>query len=415
MICDALSKDGRIRVYPAWLRGDKPGSGGDLFQFDKQQYDVILLGDVSARQLRAANPNALAAIERSVFEKRTGFLMTGGYVTFGNGDWKGTEIEKLLPVDLSLGVKGQIEKPVKMVPTEAGLRRFSHVLRLADRKEDNVQAWNKLHELDGITRLGPPKDLATVLAVTDDKEPLPVLVAQPYGSGRTLAFAGDTTHRWVRDPQTQQLHDRFWRQVVIWLAQQEEAAGNVWVKPDIRRLPARSDLGFQVGLRSKGGIDLPDGSYQVEVIGPGEARTEVHTARVGNEDRGTFTRTEAPGEYRLVVRGRGKDADGEEVSGEATARFLVYEDDVEMTRRAADHEFLKKLAAAGGGQFHRAEEMTAFLRQLQQQPLTQGKPKVELWPNWRATTRSPFFLWFFLAFVALLTGEWILRRRWEMV
>jgi hypothetical protein len=46
----------------------------------------------------------------------------------------------------------------------------------------------------------------------------------------------------------------------------EDATGNVWVRPDTRRLAARNDLGFQVGLRGKGGgPDLRDGKYEVEV------------------------------------------------------------------------------------------------------------------------------------------------------
>jgi uncharacterized membrane protein len=385
----------------------------DLFQLQQKQYDVIIFGDVTAAQVRAVDPNALASIEQLV-QKGAGFMMLGGYSSFGNSDWKGTEIEKLLPVDLS--VRGQEEQPVRMTPTEAGLRRFGYILRIAD-GQDVAKAWAKLPKLDGITTLkASGSGIDTVLATADGDPNRPVLVTQNYGQGRTLAFAGDTTHRWVRDEAGLQAHSRFWRQTVIWLARQEDAEGTVWVRPDTRRLPLRGELGFRVGVRSKGGVELKDGTFKVEVVGPGDVRTPVPTARGGAEERGTFTKTDAPGEYRVVVQGEAKDpSTGEVVRGEASARFLVYQDELELMRRAADHDFLKKLAAAGGGEFHRAEELPDFLSKLYNEPARQARAKLDLWPNWRGTQRSPFFVGFFLAFVALLAGEWVLRRRWGLV
>jgi uncharacterized membrane protein len=419
LICDALSRDPRIRLHPVWLRGDKPldPGTGDLFQFDRQQYDVIVLGDVTAAQLRAVNPQAPVAIEKQVKEG-AGFLMMGGYTTFGNGDWQGTPIEALLPVDLA--VRGQEEDPVKIVPTDAGLRRFSYLLRLDDAKDARL-AWDKLPKLEGMTRLGPPRELGTVLAESAGASRAPVLVTANYGKGRTLAFAGDTTHRWVRSPELKQMHSRFWRQLVIWLARQEDAEGSVWVKPDVRRLPVRAELGFSVGVRSKGGVDLADGKYKVKVVGPGGTAIEVPTANGPNDTRGSFPRTDVPGEYRIEVQGEAKDPTlGQDVRGEAAARFIVYAEDLEMTRRSADHEFLRKLSAAGGGEFHRVEDLPRFLEKLQHDPLARAKPKTRRWPDWSDAQRdprapSPFRIGFFVLFVVVVSGEWLLRRRWGLV
>ena len=125
-------------------------------------------------------------------------------------------------------------------------------------------------------------------------------------------------------------------------------------------------------MRSKGGVDLKDGTYKVEVVGPDGVKTPVPTARTATEDRGAFVKTDAAGEYRITVRGEAKDpSSGEVVNGETSARFIVYDEDIEMSRRAADHDFLKKLAAAGGGDFHRVEELPAFLRRMQTENLAQ--------------------------------------------
>ena len=262
----------------------------------------------------------------------------------------------------------------------------------------------------------PRNELGVVLARADDTEKgNPLLVAGVAGEGRVLAFAGDTTWRWKRSPETVEMQRRFWQRMAIWLAKQDETEGSVWVVPDTRRLPIRKDLGFNVGMKSKTGAAITNGTYKAEVIGPNGERTPVMTTRSGTEQRGTFTKADTAGEYRLEVTGEGKDDKDEVVSGKATVRFLVYDDDVEMQRRAADHDFLDKLAKAGGGKLHPADELPGFFRELQNQSNAGRCAKLNLYPNWRTTTRSPFLGLFFLLFVMVVSGEWLLRRRWGMV
>lgn len=416
LICDALSTDPRIRLYVAWRRSDEPApEHADLFNFEKQHYDVIILGDVSPRRLTGGNAGVLTAIQELVGEKGTGLLMMGGYESFGNSDWIGTPIEKLLPVELN--VKGQLDERIRIEPTEKGLAHY--VMRLADSLDANRALWRKLPELDGMTPLGKERPGATVHAVRAGTEE-PVLVGKSFGAGRVLAFAADTTWRWQRlgQPKSSEgidAHARFWKQLVFWLAKQDEAAGTVWIKPDVRRLGTGSKLGFGVGLRGKGGLAIKDGQFEVVAIDPNKAETVVPTAGEQGTERGAFWKTDAPGEYRLVVRGRGKDVDGQAIGGEATARFLVYQDDAELLRRAADHDFLTKLAHAGGGEFARAQELRPFLQQLQAHTLPENAPKLNLWPEWRRTTMTGFLPGFLLLFVLVLCLEWFLRRLWGLV
>ncbi|MFO0840982.1 MAG: hypothetical protein U0797_01105 [Gemmataceae bacterium] len=418
LICDALSADPRIRVTPVWVRG---GRAPRLRLLDEQPFDVILLGDVTLAQLRSLDPDAPAKIRKQV-ERGAGLMVLGGYVNLGNGNWQGSELERLLPVDLD--EREQIDKPVRMVPTEDGLRRARYVLRLDDHP-DLHRAWATLAKLDGMTVLKLPAKrtgLELVLAETEDRRPL--LVTSPYGgkpgneagAARVLVFGGDTTYRWVRGEEGQRLHERFWRQVVVWLARQEDAEGTLWVRPDVRRLPVRSELGFAVGLRGKGGgPDVRDGKFEVEVVGPDGTRSPVPLMRSPTQTRGVFGGTKQPGVYRITVKGEGKDPSGGVVSGESSARVIVYDEDVEMARPAADPEFLKKLAAAGGGEALRVEQLADYLNRLAEQPLEHGQARMELRPDWRTTSRSPFLVWFFVTFCVVVSLEWGLRRRWGMV
>lgn len=415
-IYDALARYApRINVTPVWIRGGKAAPSRIL---DEQQFDVILLGDVSAAQLRSLDPQAIEKIEQQV-RRGAGLMVLGGYVNLGNGNWQGTALEKLLPVDLS--ENEQFDKPVRMLPSEDGLIRARYILGLDDNPEVR-SAWEKLARLDGMTVLKLPttrSPLDAVLAETEDKRPL--LVTRTYGTkgeaaSRVLVFGGDTTYRWIRDEKSQQLHERFWRQVVIWLARQEDAEGSVWIKPDVRRLRVGSELGFSVGLRGKGGgPDLREGVFSVELTDPDGVKSIVPILQSATQNRGTVTETKKPGIYRLTVRGEGKDPSGGVISGESSARIIVYDDDLELTRPAADPEFLRKLAVAGGGEALRVEELVDFLARLANEPTDQVGQSIEWYPDWRTTRRSNFFVLFFLIFCAIVSLEWGLRRRWGLV
>ena len=117
-----------------------------------------------------------------------------------------------------------------------------------------------------------------------------------------------------------------------------------------------------------------------------------------------------------LVTATGKAADGKEVKGEAAARFLAYPETTdEMLRKAADHDVLRKIASAGGGQFHRLEDLPGFLRELKAQPIESVKPKPKYLPDWRVDHSKGFLPVWLAVFVALLGTEWGLRRLWGMV
>jgi hypothetical protein len=403
-ICDVLRQDaGRMTLRPVWLRGaDEEAGARDLFEFERRQYDVVLLGDVTPAQL---GTKALSEIEKIV-ERGGGLLFYGG---------------PLFPVEL--GGSEQIEGPVKVLPTPDGLRDFAYILRLGARVEDAETEWAKLKELHGANRLTLPQDrsLIKVLAVSRKDEPL--LVAREYGRGRVLAFAGDTTNLWIRSPETKQLHAQFWRQLVMWLAHQDQAEGSLWVKPDTRGIPLRSDLGFTAGLRSKNGVEVTSPTLQARVFGPGEGSkefVEVPLRRDAEGQRGVFQAKDPggayrkPGVYRIEVTGEGKGPDGETVRGTDSARFVIEDEDVENLHQAADPRYLANLARAGKGKDYRPEDLGRVLKELQERSESRLKLMLRPVPDWQARTGSPFPVVFLLLFAAVLTAEWVLRRIWGM-
>ncbi|HYT93444.1 MAG TPA: hypothetical protein VEL76_32300, partial [Gemmataceae bacterium] len=264
----------------------------------------------------------------------------------------------------------------------------------------------------------------------------PLLVAWGAGKGRTMVFGADTTWRAWRRPTPDfktdsiKAYERFWKQVILWLAHREDADGNVRVMPDVRRVAAggHNRVGFTVEARGKGGLLVPDAVFKVKVIGPNKEEFEVAIAQEDGKERGYFWKTDKAGDYQIEVQGFSKD--GKENLGLGKAKFLAYAEDLENQRPAADHEFLRKLAAAGGGTAYLGGEdrMVEFLETLLGQPLLPTRGRAEEWPDWKldpgpdagfgdqvAAFWASGLLACFVLFVAFLCAEWYLRRRWGMV
>jgi uncharacterized membrane protein len=426
-----LSRDPRFRVHYAELLQDRPpgAAGADLLSFKNQHYDVIVIGDISASRFSAGNPEVFRQVKHLVEEKQVGLLMLGGYETFANSDWQLVpEMAALLPVELNR--PGQVDAPVHFRPTAAAFQDY--VLGPPSRLDDALAPWEALPALDGRTRLGQVREGATVYATDDAREPL--LVGRQVGSGRVLAFGGDTTWKaWRRSALAIKVYDEFWRQIMLWLAQKEKAGGKVTVEPDSRRLAAGvgSRLGFTVHIRGKSGKeeDVKDVRIAAKVIGPNKDETEVPVLPERGEYRGGSWRTKAAGEYLIRVTASAIDVDGTPINDVAEAKVLGYAEDLESLRPAADHEFLAKLASAGGGKLRQGTEaeVEKYLEQQYARPLAQRRPRAELCPEWRRDPPSAAAddqvgaLWasgtlacFFL-FAALVCAEWFLRRRWGMV
>jgi uncharacterized membrane protein len=432
----ALLPDKRFRVFEVKrLQEAKPGTTQpDWYQFGKRKYDVIVIGDISASRFAEGEPDVFRKIHDMVLNDGAGLLMLGGRETFANSDWQrpaASKLAELLPVKLT--VPGHFESPVRLMLKSS--KEPGYLLTLTNDLAKNQELFATVFDkLDGMTRLGIPYEVATqVLATRDGQDP--ILVSADRGKGRTLAFGAEDTYRaWTRaakasrgqqkDKEAVAAYQRFWRQVMLWLAHQEQAEGAIRVLPDVRRVSADAPggLGFTVEMIGKGGLPMKDARFKVKAIGPNKEELDVPTGKEDGKERG-HVRATAPGEWSIVASVDGpKEKPGE-------AKFLVFAEDVENLRPAADHEFLRKLAQAGRGKFFLADEhkFAALLDELRAQQAEAAKPKLQLWPDWRRNPASDSLsdqmetLWnstalgCFLLFSTFLCVEWFLRRRWGMV
>src|SRR5262249_19373657 len=243
--------------------------------------------------------------------------------------------------------------------------------------------------LNGATILGKPVTGAQVFAEYREQ---PLLVGRKVNKGRTLAFGGSTTYLWIR-PRTggKDAHSRFWRQVVLWLAQQEDSDDNLRIRPETRRLRVGDKLAFGVQLYGKQGEEIKDAKYEVKIIDEKSGETPVSVlpgAQNPLEHRGEY-KPKRPGIYRIKASGKGHAPSGKEqkeVTGETEVRFIAYQDDAETTEKAANPDFLGELALAGGTQnYRRPGDLERLLNSLPSKPLPNPPPRPSKFPDWPTT------------------------------
>ena len=372
-------------------------------EFAKGKYDVIILGDVDSALF---GPADLAALRDRVREG-AGLLTLGGYHAYWPGGYNTTSLVEVLPF---VGTKDNtlrltpndvidtkrtdqhIITPLKMRPaTPFGIQ--SPLMQL-DAAEKNAAAWDKLPPLDGANVLPPLKQTARVLSDSPDGKPL--LVAQEVEAGRVLSFAGDSTWKWyLKGHQSE--HKRFWRQAIFWLARKAPDDA-VWVQLEQRRFMPGGRVEFTAGAKSSDGQPIADAAFTAEVVRPDGVKRPVALGRIAEKATGSFVDTSQAGDYTVVVTATQNGAP----LGQAKARFLVYEQDLELTNAAARPDLLASLAAmtqSAGGKALMPEQLPDVLRELQQKPrqvLVEREEKHTPWDDWR----------FLALFIALLTGEW---------
>lgn len=399
-----------MQVDFRWIDSTREGRAAwpiDLSRDLQAACNVFVIGDLDSSALR---PQDIEAIARNV-EQGAGLGMLGGFHAFEAGGWGSTPLQPALPFEPDRLARQAFDQPVReglhlkgplrMMPDQ----RFGGVsiLRLGRSDAESREAWQKLPPLTGANDLGRLVPSAKPLAVAPDGRPL--LVGREYGAGRVLAFAADSTWQWAMQGAIEQ-HRRFWRQMVLWLARQDDAENDsLWLRLAQRRIAPGITLEFDTGLTKPDGTQVTDASsLEAVVTSPSGLARPVRVGRRGETFAGAVGDFSEPGDWRITVTATRPD--GKALT--RSARFTVFRQDLELANPRANPLLMRQLAEATPGGVRMPEEIGDILDELRGKPAT-----FETLEQWSYT---PWDKWpMFLLVAMLLCSEWFLRKKFGLV
>jgi uncharacterized membrane protein len=386
------------------LKAGFPSREEDLFK-----YHAIVFGDIPKHFFTAEQ---LALVREFVSRRGGGFLMIGGSTAFDEA-YIETPIADLLPVTLvpEKELPAQLRGGAGKGNNPTGEKFHLHLtgdgeqdplLRMGPLGDLNVKWWEKMPALQGVNATGRRKAGATVLAVHPklrfQNEPLPVIAYQRYGRGRTMAVATASTWRWqMLMPHDDTSHERFWRQILRWLAQSSQ--DRIELRLDRTAYSTGEDVIAQIQVFDKAFKAVSDATVSLKITEPDGIRRDIRLIPSGEKEgilTGVFT-----------VRKEGvfeADISSETAAGKAseTLRFLVSGPHVEYHNAAMDAAQLKRIAGAGGGRFYTVDDAMRITEDATAlQKIITVKNEQDLW-NIPAV----------LVFLILILGlEWYMRRQ----
>jgi len=380
------------------LKHGYPKTRAELFK-----YDAIIFGSIEAAFFTTREMQNTAAF---VSQRGGGFLMLGGVPAFAEGGYQGTPIEPILPVELGHvneadpSARGGYRDRFRLQLTAEGYR--SPILQLSTDERENRELWDKLPELEGYNPLGKAKPGATVLAVhplSQRDNPRIILAHQRYGRGRTMVFATSSSWHWQMGmPHEDRSHERFWRQMLRWLAL--SAPKPVECALDKETYAPYEPVTINVDVRDSTYNYIENATIKAIITTPSGETVEVPFNWSSNgkvEYTGTY-HPDAEGLYRVAIQAHDKRG---RLLGQTEAAFYVEKSRAEFTRAQLQSGLLKRIAELTGGYYYHEEEAADLPDQISVMKSSYSKlVEHDLWD-------MPLV---FLLVVVLLTLEWSLRR-----
>lgn len=378
-----------------------------------EHYDVVILGDVNPYAI-SPDPSRCEEFMASLRE----FVERGGGLILGAGEYdnprafSGTPLEELLPVvlDAAGAAQAPADATVEFRPRLEDPAHPHEVVRLVQDVAQNRSLWEEAGGLRGfywyahVVRAKPgaqvllrhPTDANTHGA-------LPLLVGGYYPAGRTLFLAVDATWMW-RFRFGDRYHERFWRNAIRWVALGRLKSGDRRMQLDAQR--ARYNLDERITLEAR----VLDEDFR-----PSDApKLPVRLSDV--EGKTTDVQLdlvpERPGLYRASFEAErtGVYSAWIEVNGQrsASAEYEVVLPSRENADPSPDPATLAALAAATHGRavaLAHVRELEAEFPGHEERREPISSELEDAWDNWGTLCAA----------LLLLSLEWVLRKRWELV
>ncbi|HOD80623.1 MAG: hypothetical protein BWX88_02929 [Planctomycetes bacterium ADurb.Bin126] len=423
----------RLSSNKFWVQGNI--TGRQLFNLpatddEFKLLDVIILGDLDRSFMTTMQMKGL----RDWVNNGGGLIMIGGQKSLGPGGYGETDVEHILPVELGGRAMQQDATPFLPQITSAGeehpildgiakyfpgpnRRAPLGVIGSGDKKDP-------LPDLRGCVSVGKPKAGAQVLAINPTRDVGPVLAVQRFGAGRTAVFTPDTTWQWylpLMGLGADSPYTRFWGQMVRWLAnvqtKAKDAQPSVVLRLDRSYLQVGQAAKLIARVQDEKGKSPENGraTYTIRSLDRPDSSPDIKpmTLKGGSGLFEDLYKPRQKGKYELKVTAA--DSTGRELGSDSLI-LTVAPYSSEMAVLARDEKLLREIADQTQATYRDISGLPDMIDQLvERQKMASGPaPKPEIYNLAFALPHPYDFVFLFLVFVALLTAEWLLRRKWNL-
>ena len=380
---------------PHELEEGFPGKPEELFAFEG-----LIIGSVEATYFTQTQQDLIREFAN---RRGGGILFLGGRYALSEGGYLHSPLAELLPVRL-LENKATFHRDFSNQQLTAQ-GRDSLICRLLEDPERNAARWNSMPQLANYNEVGEAKPGAVTLmdVVPAGHRPMPLLVTENYGRGRTAVFATSGSWRWrMWQDHNDTTHATFWQQLLRYLV--SDSPGRVAGSTPRAVLSDETKVTLRAEVRDKAFEPVPNAVVEAHIVGPDGAATSIEMTPQPLEE-GVYTtewNAEKAGSYVAeIVAGRDKEELGHDV-----VVFRREDGVAENFRTTQNRELLEKLAEQTGGRYYTAANAARL-------------PEEISYSEAGITTRETKDLWdmpvVFLLALLLRGSEWVLRRRWGAV
>jgi uncharacterized membrane protein len=372
-----------------------PRSRAELFN-----YDAVFFGNIEGDFFSRDQLEMTAAFVAT----RGGGLLVFGARSFERAGLAGTPLEEVLPIDLT-DRRQTVARTVGVAKPAANALALTvdgaahPATRLGTTAEESRKRWAQLPALASVAVAGGPRPGAQVLAVTGGESGTrPLLVAQRYGNGRSMVFAGEAAWRWrMMLPSSNNSYELVWRQLARWVA--GGATTRIEIPPSAVALPGTTE-NIRVLVRDAEFKPVANAEVSVRVTAPGGMERSL-SAALSDPGEGRYVaavRFDQPGVYKVTADVKR----GSEALGSVSRPMLVGGVDIELAEPVLNEAVLRRVAEASGGKYLEAADADALARAIGEHEI--GERPTEMRDIWHTG-------YSLAAIVLLLGSEWLLRRR----
>lgn len=373
-----------------YLQKGFPTTAEQLFR-----YQAIILGDIEADVF---TPEQMSLIEQFVKTRGGGLLMLGGVNSFGLGHYANTPVGRMLPVMISANDPPYSDAQYQSRVIESQLTH--PVMKLSLDSLENASIWNSAPPLMGITPVQGVKPGATVL-IKRDKTDEPVLAVQNYGGGRVAAFTSGGSWFWRMSlPASNEFHEKFWKQLVRWMV--VGVKEQLTLDTDAEIYARRDPVTVHAMVLDKDMSPLNDAKVVLTVTDPLGNTQELPMDWILSEE-GVYQARYVPeqeGAYKIAVRAEGWESKPVEKG------FMVNPPVLEFADAGLKKDLLTQMAGTTHGQYFDFGDTQRVIDAVRQHVRT---------ASIESATPQDHALWdmpaLFLLIIALMGGEWLIRRR----